>query len=251
MAFCQNCGTELPEGAAFCPGCGAAVPGRAEERQIAPEQTKERPVVTEKVQDSLYTFDDAKPAKKKKGRGRAGKVVLLIVLAFVVILFIGAFGNKSSKNKKASEVAKTETMSDHAADDVTDNSAEEQTDTQAAKEETENAEDEPAKEQETEESKTSSEEQEASAGVDPNLKETLNAYERMMNEYCDFMEKYENADSSDVFSMLGDYSKMMSEYADAMDKLNELDTSKMSTADYKYYLDVTTRVSKRLLDVAS
>lgn len=91
----------------------------------------------------------------------------------------------------------------------------------------------------------------SSAGVDPDLKETLDAYERMMNEYCDFMEKYENADSSDVFSMLGDYSKMMSEYADAMDKLNELDTSKMSTADYKYYLDVTTRVSKRLLDVAS
>lgn len=23
MAFCRNCGTELPEGANFCPGCGA------------------------------------------------------------------------------------------------------------------------------------------------------------------------------------------------------------------------------------
>ena len=24
MAFCANCGTQLPEGSAFCPGCGAA-----------------------------------------------------------------------------------------------------------------------------------------------------------------------------------------------------------------------------------
>lgn len=215
MAFCQNCETELPEGAAFCPRCGAAVPGQVEERQI----------VSEKVQEVPYTFEDSKRTGKKKGRGRVGKIVLMIVLVFVVILMIGAFGNKSSKNRKALEAAKMETMSDNAADD--------------------------AEEQETEEKETSSEEQETSAGVDPDLKETLDAYEKMMNEYCDFMEKYENADSSDVISMMGDYSKMLSEYADAMDKLNELDTSKMSTADYKYYLDVTTRVSKRLLDVAS
>lgn len=88
-----------------------------------------------------------------------------------------------------------------------------------------------------------------SAGVDPDLKATLDSYEKIMNEYCDFMEKYKNADSSDMISMLDDYYKMLDEYADAMDALNKLDTSSMSTADYKYYLDVTNRVSKRLLEV--
>ena len=34
-----------------------------------------------------------------------------------------------------------------------------------------------------------------------------------------------------------------------MDSLSKLDTSNMSTADYKYYLDVTNRVSKRLLEI--
>lgn len=88
-----------------------------------------------------------------------------------------------------------------------------------------------------------------SAGVDPDLKATLDSYEKIMNEYCDFMEKYENADSSDMISMLDDYYKMLDEYTDAMDALNKLDTSNMSTADYKYYLDVTNRVSKRLLKI--
>ena len=63
------------------------------------------------------------------------------------------------------------------------------------------------------------------------------------------MEKYENADSSDMVSMLDDYYKMLKEYTDAMDSLSKLDTSNMSTADYKYYLDVTNRVSKRLLEI--
>ena len=70
-----------------------------------------------------------------------------------------------------------------------------------------------------------------------------------MNEYCDFMEKYENAESSDMVSMLDDYYKMLKEYTDAMDSLSKLDTSNMSTADYKYYLNVTNRVSKRLLEI--
>ena len=87
------------------------------------------------------------------------------------------------------------------------------------------------------------------AGVDPDLKNTLDSYEKIMNECWDFMEKYENADSSDMVSMLDDYYKMLKEYTDAMDSLSKLDTSNMSTADYKYYLDVTNRVSKRLLEI--
>ncbi len=70
-----------------------------------------------------------------------------------------------------------------------------------------------------------------------------------MNEYCDFMEKYQSASSSDVLSMLSDYSNMLDEYTEAMNSLDKQDTDSMSAADYQYYLDVTTRVSKRLLEV--
>ncbi len=89
-----------------------------------------------------------------------------------------------------------------------------------------------------------------SAGVSPDLKAALDSYEEMMDEYCDFMVKYQSADSADMLSMLSDYSDMLEKYSEAMDSLNKLDTDSMSTADYQYYLDVTTRVSKRLLEVA-
>lgn len=88
-----------------------------------------------------------------------------------------------------------------------------------------------------------------SADVSPDLKAALDSYEEMMDEYCDFMAKYQSADSSDILSMLSDYSDMLEKYSEAMDSLNKLDTGSMSTADYQYYLDVTTRVSKRLLEV--
>lgn len=86
-------------------------------------------------------------------------------------------------------------------------------------------------------------------GVDPDLKATLDSYENLMNDYCDFMEKYKKADSSDAVSMLSDYYEILNEYTEAMDKLDKLDTDNMSTADYQYYIDVTSRVSKRLLEV--
>lgn len=34
MAFCSNCGKELPEGATVCPGCGASIKGAAVDPSI-------------------------------------------------------------------------------------------------------------------------------------------------------------------------------------------------------------------------
>lgn len=105
---------------------------------------------------------------------------------------------------------------------------------------------------------TSTEENSASAssgssdasGVDPDLKAALDSYESMMNSYCDFMERYQNASSSDALSMLGDYTKMLSQYTDAMSALSEIDQDSLDADDLAYYLDVTNRVTKRLLEVA-
>lgn len=43
MAFCQNCGTQLPEGSAFCSNCGAPVASAAQ--PVQPEQPVQ-PVLT-------------------------------------------------------------------------------------------------------------------------------------------------------------------------------------------------------------
>ena len=50
--------------------------------------------------------------------------------------------------------------------------------------------------------------------------------------------------------MLTDYLSMMQEYAEFTEAINKYDTNEMSTADSMYYLEVTTRVAKKLINVA-
>jgi hypothetical protein len=82
-------------------------------------------------------------------------------------------------------------------------------------------------------------------GVDPDLKAFLDEYEEFMNQYIDFMVKYESSD--DTVSMLLDYTKMLQEYAEFADKLDKYDSNEMSAADAAYYLEVTSRVSAKMV----
>ncbi len=86
-------------------------------------------------------------------------------------------------------------------------------------------------------------------GVDPDLKAFLDEYEKVMDEYCKFMKKYNN--SSDQASMMMDYLNYLDKYSEMVEKLNEWDQNEMSDADLKYYLDVTNRVSKKLIDTGA
>lgn len=85
-------------------------------------------------------------------------------------------------------------------------------------------------------------------GVNPDLKEFLDEYEAVMNEYVDFMEKYENSDNP--AEMLSDYTKILNKYTDYLQALDKYEPDEMSEADAAYYLEVTTWVSKRLLEAA-
>ena len=87
-----------------------------------------------------------------------------------------------------------------------------------------------------------------STGIRPEVKDFLDSYESFMNEYCDFMEKYENSD--DVASMLNDYTEYMKKYADFTQKMDDMGSSDLNTEELKYYLDVQNRVSQRLLTVS-
>lgn len=67
-----------------------------------------------------------------------------------------------------------------------------------------------------------------------------------MNRYVDFMKKYKN--SSDTTSMLTDYTKLMKEYADWTQKIGDM-KSDLSGDDLNYYLEVMSRVTKKLSEV--
>lgn len=100
----------------------------------------------------------------------------------------------------------------------------------------------------TEDSSVTEAEELAEDDIRPEVKEGLDSYEEMMNEYCDFMEKYTESDNA--MSMLGDYAEMMKVYAEAMDKIDQMNVDEFTNAEMEYYIDVNSRVEKRLLEVS-
>lgn len=85
-------------------------------------------------------------------------------------------------------------------------------------------------------------------GMRPEFKEAIDSYEDFFDEYCDFMKKFN--ESPDDLSLLGEYIEYMTQYSVTMEKMNELDDGEMNDAEMKYYLEVTTRINQKLIDVA-
>ena len=86
--------------------------------------------------------------------------------------------------------------------------------------------------------------------IRPEVKEFLDAYEACMDEYVDFMQKYMNADPSSMASMMGDYYRILTRYTEFAEKIDAFDESELTNAELAYYLEVTNRVSQKLLRVA-
>lgn len=78
------------------------------------------------------------------------------------------------------------------------------------------------------------------------IKEFLDSHESFINEYVDFLKKYNN--SSDTTGMLSDYMDIMKRYAEFAEKANNLDKDEMSPADAAYCLKVITRCANKLDD---
>ena len=111
--------------------------------------------------------------------------------------------------------------------------------------EAEDAQEEPLPEEEKE---PEPQEQEASVSDDtirPEVKEAIDAYEAFIDEYCDFMKRYEESDGTDL-GILTDYLTFLSklkEYADKMDKMED----DLTDAEYWYYIEVLNRCNEKLL----
>ena len=86
--------------------------------------------------------------------------------------------------------------------------------------------------------------------IRPEVKEFLDAYEACMDEYVEFMQKYLNADPTSMVSMMGDYYSILARYTEFAEKIDAFDESELTNAELAYYLEVTNRVSQKLLRVA-
>lgn len=89
--------------------------------------------------------------------------------------------------------------------------------------------------------------------IDPNLYETLNAYEEYVDSYCEFMKAYMQADVETQLKFADKYVKFNQKIMDAQDMLNEAlnDPDTLTKDEYNYIVEVQTRVAAKLLAAAN
>ena len=305
MAFCMNCGNEVPDGTKFCPNCGTQVgssvtPDRVAEAQNVQQQSRE-PVAS---QQNAYTPQPPVQKPQPSGLDRFGKLfgIILLILAIldfssdpailtiilsagiiagaifclirkyklkgftIIALILAAFclfagvgqakkyGLFTMPPEEYASSSLTEEEEKPIEEEKTSSTVESKTET---KEETAIVNEDKAVPDDKAEETTApsqveqpqeSQEKEQTGGVDPNLKAFLDSYEEFVDQYVEFMKKY-NSDPNNMVSMLGEYGEMMQKYADFAEKIDKYDSNSMSTEDYKYYIEVTTRCAQKMLEV--
>lgn len=86
-------------------------------------------------------------------------------------------------------------------------------------------------------------------GIRPEFKEAMDSYEAFYDDYCDFMIKYK-ANPTDM-KLIAEYSDMMKKLTDMDEKFNAWEGNDLSAEELKYYLDVHSRITQKILDAAS
>lgn len=89
--------------------------------------------------------------------------------------------------------------------------------------------------------------------IDPELYETLNAYEEYVDSYCEFMKVYMQADVETQLKFADKYVKFNQKIMDAQDMLNKAlqDPDTLTEDEYNYIVEVQTRAAAKLLAAAS
>ena len=213
MAYCRQCGAPLQEGTKFCSECGAP--------------TESAPI---RIAEAQIEYPAEKPKKKRKS---IFKRWWFWVLAVIVIAGLaGRSGAKLPPNPITGQKAPAATSAPQATAKPT---------AVPTAEPAAGPTGEPTPEPQT---------AVAENEIRPEVKEFLDAYEACMDEYADFMQKYMNADSTSMVSMMGDYYSMLARCGEFEEKMNAFDESDLTNAELAYYLEVTNRVSQKLLSVA-
>lgn len=83
-------------------------------------------------------------------------------------------------------------------------------------------------------------------GIRPEFKDAMDSCEAFFDEYVAFMQRFSEADNS--LSLLADYADYMSQYAETMEKFSAIGEEDMSTEEALYYIDVSNRITKKLLE---
>ena len=81
------------------------------------------------------------------------------------------------------------------------------------------------------------------------FKETMDNYEAWFDHYCDVMKRYQE-DSTNL-ELLSEMTDLLAEETTMLEKMENMDQDDMNTAELAYYIEVTARIEKNLLEVAN
>lgn len=284
MAFCRNCGSKLTEGVKFCEGCGTKVSDEGfltnnsqprEEKQNTEEDMKDAekkqkedkkstafekfskffgifllliafldfysdpPILT--IILSLAIMALAVFCLSQKYRLKGFTIVALILA--ICCFFCGVMQGKELGFLKVPKDSDYEEVYNNTEDALEESLEIKEKEEPVVSKKTDSDNEVDSVAEVTEETTTKT-----ADGVDPELKAFLDSYEEFMDEYVAFMKKY-SQDPGNALLMLNDYADIMEKYADFSEKIEQYDEKDMSTADAKYYLEVTTRVYQKMLEV--
>ena len=101
-------------------------------------------------------------------------------------------------------------------------------------------------EQETEADNSNSQDSaELVDGMHSDFKQAMDSYEEFMNQYCDFMDKYEKSNGADP-TLVIEYADYVAKYAQAMKDFEVWESKNLNATEAAYYLDVQTRINQKL-----
>ena len=84
--------------------------------------------------------------------------------------------------------------------------------------------------------------------LSPEFKKTMDDYEAWFDHYCEVMKKYQE-NPSDI-ELRSEMSSLITEETTMLEQMENMDESEMNTAELAYYIEVTARIEKKLLEVA-
>ncbi len=88
----------------------------------------------------------------------------------------------------------------------------------------------------------------ADSGIRSDFKKAMDDYEEFYDEYCEFIEEFEKNPSD--WQLLIKYAEMMADLAEMETSFSKWESEDLTNEELQYYLEVQTRVTNKLLDVA-
>ena len=95
---------------------------------------------------------------------------------------------------------------------------------------------------------SASHQHDAPEGLRPEFKQAMDSYEAFYDEYCDFMVKYKENPTD--LKLAAEYSDMLVELSEMEEAFDAWKDEDLTNEELAYYLEVTERISQKLLEIA-